>query len=120
MGKSIINESDPHFAGLYAGIISTTPETQAQVESHDLVLHLGPFEVSANTGGFSTSLSADRVIKLHPGYCSIPGKVWDGLDFRPVVKKLVARLTTTPLKRQNGSLAITKPKSRVSPEFLGF
>ncbi|WEW54946.1 pyruvate decarboxylase [Emydomyces testavorans] len=104
MGKSIINESDPHFAGLYAGIVSSPPNLQAQAEAHDIILHIGPFPVSANTGGFSTNLPADKVIKLHPSYCSVGNKVWDGLNFRPVVKKLVQKLRKHPLKRKANPL----------------
>ncbi|KAL1960889.1 hypothetical protein VTO42DRAFT_5872 [Malbranchea cinnamomea] len=111
MAKSFINESDPHYAGQYAGIISSTPETKEQVERHDIVLHIGPFPVSGNQGGFSNDLSEDRVIKLHPDYCSIRGKVWKGLDFRPVVGKLVKQLTATPLQRMS-KVTITRPSSQ--------
>lgn len=115
MGKSLIDESDPHYAGLYSGIVSTTPEVQSRVESHDVVLQVGPFPISANTGGFSNNLAEDRLIKLHPSYCSIRGKVWEGLDFRPVVKKLVQQLKATPLPRRSNG-AIQKPRSQVSFE----
>lgn len=99
MGKSTVNESDPHFAGLYCGVSSSNPALKAQIESHDAVLHLGPFNVSGNTGGFSAELPTDKLIELHPAYCSVGGKVWEGLDFRPVVEKLLVRLTKEPIQR---------------------
>ena len=115
MGKSIIDESHPHYAGLYNGIVSSTPETKLRVESHDVVLQIGPFPISANMGGFSNDLAEDRLIKLHPHYCSIRGKRWDGLDFRPVVNKLLAQLNATPLPRRNNGTIQTKPSSQVKP-----
>lgn len=115
MGKSFVNESHPLYAGQYAGIISSTPETKTQVESHDVVLHIGPFPVSGNMGGFSNDMPEDKVIKLHRDYCSIGGKVWKGLDFRPVVAKLVKQLTAKPLGRKN-NITITKPSSQVSQD----
>lgn len=114
MAKSIMNESDPRFAGLYGGIVSTTPETQTRAESHDVILHIGPFHVASNTGGFSTNLPADKTIKLHPTYCSIGDKVWDGLDFRSVVKKLVQQLNKQPLKRKSSPLPELQPHRAVS------
>lgn len=113
MSKSVINESEPRYSGIYAGIISSTLETKQKVESHDVVLHIGPFPVSGNTGGFSNNMQDDRVIKLHPNYCSIGGKVWKDLDFRPVVRKLVKQLTAKPLGRKNNQ-TIIKPSSQVS------
>ncbi|EEP82374.1 hypothetical protein UREG_07239 [Uncinocarpus reesii 1704] len=109
MGKSIVNESDPKFAGLYAGIVSTSPSTQSQAEAHDIILHAGPFPVSANTGGFSTELPKDKMIKLHPSYCSVGDKVWDGLDFRPVVRKLVHQLKKQPLRRKSNPVPRSQP-----------
>ncbi|KAI1937293.1 hypothetical protein LOZ66_004211 [Ophidiomyces ophidiicola] len=111
MGKSIINESDPHFAGLYAGIVSNS-NTKLQAESHDAVLHIGNFPISGNTGGFSTDLPEDKLIKLHPSYCSVGSKVWKDLDFRPVVKKLLQKLKNEPLKRRADPL----PKLPEAPE----
>ncbi|EER26631.1 hypothetical protein D8B26_002975 [Coccidioides posadasii str. Silveira] len=109
MGKSIVNESDPRFAGLYGGIVSNPSSAQSQIEGHDIILHVGPFPVSANTGGFSTNLPGDKVIKLHPSYCSVGNRVWDGLDFRPVVKKLVQRLNKQPLTRKASSVPKCQP-----------
>ncbi|EFQ97856.1 pyruvate decarboxylase [Nannizzia gypsea CBS 118893] len=114
LGKSTMNESDPHFAGLYCGITSSNPALKAQIESHDAVLHLGPFNVSGNTGGFSTALPADKLIELHPGFCSVAGKVWKGLDFRPVITKLLARLTKEPIQR-TVDLAKILPKTSEKP-----
>ncbi|KAK2740190.1 hypothetical protein FQN57_006201 [Myotisia sp. PD_48] len=106
MGKSTVNESDPRFVGLYNGLVSSHPDLKQQVENHDIILHLGPFPVSANTGGFSSQVSAERLIKLHPAYCSIGAKVWDGLDFRPVVDKLIAKLRSEPIPRKNNIVSL--------------
>lgn len=105
-----MDESNPKFAGLYNGIGSYPVEVKSRAESHDVVLHLGPFPVSANTGGFSSQLAPDRVIELHADYCSAGGKVWKGLDFRPVIAKLLQRLVDKPLQRKGASPQIlTKP-----------
>jgi pyruvate decarboxylase len=62
------------------------------VETSDLILHIGPYPTSANTGGWTSNLPQKNLIVLHPSYCSIGEKTWKGLHFAPVIRKLTLQL----------------------------
>lgn len=96
LSKSVIDETDAHFAGLYCGVISTSPEVQARAEEHDLIFHLGPYPTSTNTGGLSSRLPVEKVVKLHPKYCSRGSKLWDNIHFKPVLEKLLLEFSRNP------------------------
>ncbi len=85
------------------------------MEGHDLIFHIGPFPSATNTGGWTTNLPQDKLIKLHPGHCSIGSKSWKDLHFRPVMQKLLLQLNQHPVKRRNTS---TRVELQIAPVFI--
>ena len=74
---------------MYNGIASDVGVQQAVEENSDLVLFIGQLPSDSNTGGFSSLVSSDRRIDLNPSYCSVKGKRWDGLHFKPLLENAV-------------------------------
>jgi indolepyruvate decarboxylase len=64
MEKSVIDESHPQFAGLYAGVLSPK-ETREIVESAEVVMDVGGISLNdENTTGFTARLDPARFISI--------------------------------------------------------
>ncbi|KAK6344540.1 hypothetical protein TWF696_008174 [Orbilia brochopaga] len=103
LGKGLVDETSPEFGGLYNGSMSF-PGIKEAVENHaDLVLNIGPHLTSSNTGAFTRQIPENKVIALHPHYCSIFGERFEGIHFVPVLKKIVAEFEKNKdkYKKQN-------------------
>ncbi len=61
MGKSLIDERNPHFIGLYSGALSET-YVRETVEGADCVLNLGAFMSDINLGIYTANISVERLI----------------------------------------------------------
>jgi len=82
MGKSIIDETNSYFQGVYNGKFSL-PGIQDTVEKEsDLVLHLGPFLGDSNTGGFSAIIDTKKAIYVKPTSVVVKGEVFDGVQIK--------------------------------------
>ncbi|VVT44485.1 uncharacterized protein SAPINGB_P000432 [Magnusiomyces paraingens] len=114
LGKGLVDETSPYFAGVYNGELSHTGIAEA-VHASDCVLNLGPLLSDSNTGGFTRKIKSENAIILHPLYVQVgdtPRR--DGISFVPIVKKLVARLD--PAKLQHSPLPqVTLRHDRPSP-----
>ncbi|MFJ6213542.1 alpha-keto acid decarboxylase family protein [Streptomyces sp. NPDC092296] len=58
--KGLIDETGPHFLGLYAGA-GSKPEIRELVENSDCLLAIGVRRVDTTSGGFSDALPAGRI-----------------------------------------------------------
>jgi pyruvate decarboxylase len=96
MGKGLIDETDAYFVGCYNGKLSL-PGVAEAVHASDLVINVGPLLSDSNTGGFTREVKNENAIMLHPLYCSVKGKVYEGIQFVPVLQKLVEQLDVTKL-----------------------
>jgi pyruvate decarboxylase len=65
MGKSIIDETEEYFAGMYQGIISDEHITQA-FEQSDCVLVLGSVNADTNSGGLTRKFKTESSIWINP------------------------------------------------------
>ena len=70
MGKSLINETNPHFIGLYSGALSE-PYVRETVEGADCVLNLGAFMSDINLGIYTANVATDRLIHAKPDQVQI-------------------------------------------------
>lgn len=61
MGKSLINETNPHFIGVYSGALSEE-YVRETVESADCVLNLGAFMSDINLGIYTANIATDHLI----------------------------------------------------------
>ena len=88
MGKSVIDETNPNFGGVYMGA-GSIDSVKAYVEASDLVLRVGAINSDFNTGGFSMKLQPSNVIELHPNFVSIGYARYD-VQLRGILAHLTA------------------------------
>ncbi|KAI1617392.1 pyruvate decarboxylase [Exophiala viscosa] len=112
--KSVVDETSEHYGGLYNGKLSPSIGVQKRVESSDAVFHIGPFPSDSNTGGWSQKLQTANLICLSWNKVSVRDRVWHGLNFVPIVKKLVRRLELQKFSLKN-TLALEDCLSTSAP-----
>jgi len=114
LSKGIIDETSPHYGGLYNGAVSFDGVAKA-VESSDLVLNLGPLLSDSNTGGFSRDIKEENLVFLGHAYCQIKDKKFEGIHFLPVLRRIVEGLKKNP---QSYDLPKAKAFEKIQPPIL--
>jgi TPP-dependent 2-oxoacid decarboxylase len=79
--KGDFPESDPRFAGLYAGAASAK-RTRVAVEDADVLITVGVTLSDTVTGGGTHQLAEDRRIDLGPDQARVGGVVYPGVSLR--------------------------------------
>jgi len=62
LGKGVLDETEPGVLGVYAGVISQTPQVRELVEGADLVIMAGVKVTDVNCGAFTADLERDRIL----------------------------------------------------------
>ena len=91
MAKGDFSESDPHFAGLYAGAASEKRAREA-VEDSDVLITVGVTRVDAVTNGGTHRLSQASRIDLSPSYAKIGARIYAGIGLRHSLAAIAAVL----------------------------
>lgn len=112
MGKSVVDEHNPRFGGVYVGAL-TDPEVAETVESSDLVLSIGGLMSDFNTGSFSYHLSTKDIVEFHSDYMKIKRAVYSGVQMKFVLQKLPKRLQQHPVKKD--LIPVTSVKTTLTP-----
>ncbi|KAL6815236.1 pyruvate decarboxylase [Trichoderma sp. SZMC 28013] len=73
MGKGIVGEDDPLFAGCYAGV-GSLPATSKAVEQSDCILWLGHMPSDFNTGMFTEDVKSSLVIDFQRFHVTVGQK----------------------------------------------
>jgi indolepyruvate decarboxylase len=68
LGKGIFDETEAGMLGVYAGVISRTPEVRKMVEEADLVVMLGAEMTDVNCGIFTADLAPERILVAKSGW----------------------------------------------------
>jgi indolepyruvate decarboxylase len=68
LGKGIFDESKPGILGVYAGVISQSPEIRKIVEESDLVIMLGVKVTDVNCGAFTANLKRENILIAKSGW----------------------------------------------------
>jgi TPP-dependent 2-oxoacid decarboxylase len=84
MGRTMLNEGNPFFAGVYAGALSDE-RTRTTVDDADLLICAGVQLADTTSGGFSQGFTSDRGIDLQPTVASIDGEAFEAV---PLVASL--------------------------------
>jgi TPP-dependent 2-oxoacid decarboxylase len=113
----VIDEPNQQFGGLYNGKLSPDLAVQKRVESSDAVFHIGPFPSDSNTGGWSQSLQTTNLICLSWNKVSVRDRVWHGLSFLPIMRKLVRRLKSKKISFKNPLVSKDLPVRTFSTAF---
>jgi len=111
MGKGVVDESGPTFAGVYVGRLSTEP-ARATVEDADCLITVGVVVSDGNTAGFSHRFPAGATIEVQPEHARVGDGFHPGLPMREalaVLESLVANRPAQPV----GSRPAPGPRPRV-------
>ena len=91
LGKSLIDENNPHFIGLYSGALSED-YVREMVEGADCVLNLGAFMSDINLGVYTANIATDRLIHATPEHVSIKHHRFDQVFLGDFIRSLSDRL----------------------------
>lgn len=103
MGKGIIDETNPHYLGLYNGVASH-PGLDSVFESHDVLLTLGNLPSDTNSGGFTRVVPLEKGVYINTEDVRIFGKrSFEKTPLKEVLKSMIKHVDASRLPR------ITKP-----------
>ncbi|KAA0097936.1 alpha-keto acid decarboxylase family protein [Mycolicibacterium sp. P1-18] len=89
MGKTVLDEGNPLFAGVYAGALSDDA-TRATVDEADLLIRVGVQLADTTSGGFTQGFPDDAGIDLQPWTARVDGETFDdvplGVSLRTVTE----------------------------------
>jgi indolepyruvate decarboxylase len=87
LGKSVVNERHPLFAGVYCGGMSK-PEVKKLVEESDCVLMLGVMQTDMNLAFQPLKCDQTNVISVNTNRCRVRRCTYEGVGFEDFIKKL--------------------------------
>ena len=87
MGKTVLDEGDPLFAGVYAGALSDEL-TRQTVDEADLLIRVGVQLADTTSGGFSQGFPDDAGIDLGPWVARVDGEVFDDVPLAVSLRAL--------------------------------
>ena len=89
--KGLLDESQPSYLGLYAGIQSTPQALQQQVESADLMLDLGgQLNVHINTGFWTAQIPEQAHIHVYETWVQIGEQVYVDVAMANLLDRLIS------------------------------
>lgn len=91
-GKSLVDESDPHFLGIYAGIASE-PQAQYAVENADALISIGVQFTDLTTAGFSQKIDPHKLVNIGVQHSSIGENTYAPLHLHDAIRILDEVLT---------------------------
>ncbi|VIO72967.1 Alpha-keto-acid decarboxylase [Bradyrhizobium ivorense] len=92
LDKSVLDESQPGYIGMYAGRLLDEDVCQF-VESCDVVLAVGVVFSDLNTGAFTAHLDPARLISIGLHQVTLRGRTYHGIEMADVLTLLSKRLT---------------------------
>jgi indolepyruvate decarboxylase len=92
MGKSILDEQQEAYAGIYCGALMSEDVRQF-VESADRVLMVGAPMTDFNSGAFTAQLSPAKVITIGHHRTQVDGKTYANVELADILAELTARLS---------------------------
>jgi indolepyruvate decarboxylase len=91
MGKSLINETNPQFIGVYSGALSED-YVRETVEGADCVLNLGAFMSDINLGIYTANIATERLIHATAERVQIKHHHFDDVHLKDFIRELRTRL----------------------------
>ena len=87
-GKSLVDESDPYFAGVYTGAASDEA-TRRAVEDAAVLITAGVQFTDLNSGFFTQQITRRRTIEIGAGAASVGAAVFAPISLRVAVQALI-------------------------------
>lgn len=91
MGKSVLDEQHPAYAGMYDGALMNE-EVRSFVEGRDLVLNVGALMTDFNSGAFTARLEPARIITIGHHCTQVNGKTYTSVELGDILANLAGRL----------------------------
>ncbi|KAF2455948.1 thiamine diphosphate-binding protein [Lineolata rhizophorae] len=98
-GKSIIDESEPYWVGMYNGKVNR-PGVKEVMEQSDIVLVLGNFPSDLNTGSFTRGFDQKSTIYINEYDVEIKGRKLSGTHIKSLIERLATAMAGTALSRR--------------------
>jgi indolepyruvate decarboxylase len=102
MDKSVLDEQQPGFVGMYDGKL-TTEEVRAFVESCDLVLAIGTLASDFNTGAFTARLDPAKTIRASHHHVQVGGQTYGNVELAELLEVLGRKLVQRPWRNIPGT-----------------
>lgn len=111
MGKGVIDEQHPNFAGTYNGKLFA-PETSRMVESSDLLIAFGCVLNDTNSAGFTVQYEPGRTINIQEDSVKIKRALYEEVQMRDLIPAITKAVEPSeqPLPQVNPEM-ISKPNS---------
>ncbi len=97
-GKSLVDESDPYFAGVYAGAASAEV-TRRAVEDAAVLITAGVQFTDLNSGFFTQKIARRRTIEIGAGAASVGAAVFSPVPLRAAVQALTPLIADLAAQR---------------------
>ncbi|ATL70509.1 alpha-keto acid decarboxylase family protein [Nocardia terpenica] len=94
-GKTVVDEQNPQFVGVYSGQFSD-PRTRVAIDEAGLLIRVGVLLADTTSGGFSQGFDPEAGIDLGPYSAAVDGKRFDGVPMAAALAGLAQRLGTVP------------------------
>jgi indolepyruvate decarboxylase len=122
LGKSVVDETDPRYLGVYSGAVGDESVRQ-YVESSDCLLLLGVLLTDVNLGGNTAVLDPERMISLSADGCRIGREACPvpGLALLPALARRDLRVhdrSAAPAPVRERTPAFTPTAARLTTERL--
>ena len=92
INKAMLDETHELYFGLYNGVTSSPKSVKSQVEQADLILDIGGFVMEdLNSGCWTDSIDADKVIRIEGNTVSIGSKIFLNAYIEDVLDGLLAQ-----------------------------
>ena len=88
-GKSLVDESDPGFAGVYAGSVSA-PAARRTVEGASVLILAGVQFTDLNSGFFSQQIDRERTIEIGGSAVSVGAALYSQVPLRTALQVLTS------------------------------
>lgn len=114
MGKGAIDETNPNYAGVYAGE-GSQPDVKERLESSDLILSIGAIKSDFNTAGFSYKTSQLNTIDFHSTHITVRYSEYPNVHMRGVLQKVTQKVDLEQLSALPGPKVINEVKENHDP-----
>lgn len=100
MAKSVLDEQNPAYVGMYDGALMNE-DVRRFVEESGLILNIGSPMTDFNTGAFTANLDPSRMIEIRHHFTRVKGKAFPCVEMADLLALLAGRVKRRAERRQN-------------------
>jgi indolepyruvate decarboxylase len=114
LGKGIIPEHTPNYAGTYMGALANE-EARATVEDSDLLLCLGAWMTDLDLGGYTARLDPNHMIIANSERVKVRHHIYEHIPIRNFLNGLLSRLSRSGFEGQGTAHPAEAPRRPYVP-----